>query len=228
VEVDDGGLSLSSDDSAPLTAPREKAAPDAADDGGLSLSANSDAPLTAPKAKANPDAADDGGLTAAEPASSETVGSDDVARSAATSEEKQPAEVASVQEPAAPEQSKETPVDKKPVDKPVARDIPKPAPDTSAPANETAPATGKAGSEGAAGSGLVLPGQIGNSVVPDFTPEEELADASASAADSLREALPSASNDAAPVTDQGEPPAEQSTDANTADAAMRRWLVLRC
>ena len=216
VEVDDGGLSLSSDDTAPLTAPREKAAPDAADDGGLSLSENSEAPLTAPKAKANPDAADDGGLTAAEPASSETVGSDDVARSAATSEEKQPAEVASVQEPAASEQSKETPVDKKPV----ARDIPKPAPDTSAPANETAPATGKAGSEGAAGSGLVLPGQIGNSVVPDFTPEEELADASASAADSLREALPSASNDAAPVTDQGEPPAEQSTDANTADAAI--------
>jgi len=37
VELDDGGLSISSDDSAPLTKPKAKSDPDAADDGGLSL-----------------------------------------------------------------------------------------------------------------------------------------------------------------------------------------------
>ncbi len=37
VELDDGGLSLSSDESEPLTAPKAKSDPQAADDGGLSL-----------------------------------------------------------------------------------------------------------------------------------------------------------------------------------------------
>ena len=41
VVLDDGGLSLSDDDSAPLTKPKTKSNPDAADDGGLSLTDNS-------------------------------------------------------------------------------------------------------------------------------------------------------------------------------------------
>ena len=41
VVLDDGGLSLSDDDSAPLTKPKTKSNPDAADDGGLSLADNS-------------------------------------------------------------------------------------------------------------------------------------------------------------------------------------------
>ncbi len=61
VEINDGGLSLSADNDAPLTTPKEKSNT-AVDDGGLSLSDDQSAPLTAPKKKANPDAADDGGL----------------------------------------------------------------------------------------------------------------------------------------------------------------------
>jgi len=229
VVVDDGGLSLSSDDSAPLTAPKEKAAPEAADDGGLSLSADSEAPLTAPKAKANPQAADDGGLTACEPASSnaaspeptapkeassEASSSDATGESAAAVADCQPveapaAEVPAVEEPKAPAPAAAAPVDETPAQKPNVTDIPKPAPDTVSPAKEAAPAAGNAANESTAGSGLVLPG---NSVVPNFTPEEELADTSASATDSLREELPVASYDEAPV-EQPEPETEHADES---------------
>lgn len=46
VVMDDGGLSLSDDDSAPLTTPKAKSNPDAADDGGISLADESAASAT--------------------------------------------------------------------------------------------------------------------------------------------------------------------------------------
>ena len=57
-----------------------------------------------------------------------------------------------------------------------------------------------------------MPGQISNSVVPNFTPEDELGDdASGSVTDSLRDELPSVSNEAATIE---EPVAEQAIDEN--------------
>ncbi len=237
VVADDGGLSLSSDDSAPLTAPKEKAAPEAADDGGLSLSADSEAPLTAPKAKANPQAADDGGLTVGEPVPSKAdspepatpkeTSSEATGESAAPVADNQPAEapaavVPAAEEPkapapAAPAPVATAPVDETPAQKPTVTDIPKPAPDTVSTAKEAAPAAGNASNESTAGSGLVLPG---NSVVPNFTPEEELADTSASATDSLREEMPTTSYDEAPVVEQPEADTEQAEA--TAAAAIEK------
>jgi len=57
VELDDGGLSLSDGDSAPLTQPKSKS-----DSVGLSLSDDDSAPLTQPKSKSD-SVADDGGLS---------------------------------------------------------------------------------------------------------------------------------------------------------------------
>ena len=210
VVADDGGLSLSSDDSAPLTATKKKADPDAADDGGLSLSADSEAPLTAPKPKANPDAADDGGLTADEPSSSkatspDTAGSEAAVESAAApAKAKPPEEKPAVAEKKAAEPAENTPaaeapVEKTPVQKPSTLDVPNPAPEAN-----SGPKAG--------GSGLVMPGQISNSVVPNFTPEDELEDdVPGSVTDSLRDELPSVSNE--PVTIE-ESVADQAIDEN--------------
>ena len=210
VVADDGGLSLSSDDSAPLTATKKKADPDAADDGGLSLSADSEAPLTAPKPKANPDAADDGGLTADEPSSSKATSPDAagseaaVESAAAPAKAKPPEEKPAVAEKKAAEPAESTPaaeapVEKTPVQKPSTLDVPNPAPEAN-----SGPKAG--------GSGLVMPGQISNSVVPNFTPEDELEDdVPGSVTDSLRDELPSVSNE--PVTIE-ESVADQAIDEN--------------
>ena len=191
VEADDGGLSLSSDDSAPLTAPKEKADPEKADDGGITLSTDSEAPLTEPRAPANPAAADDGGLTV-----------DDSNDQPAVAEKSEPAAAAPVAE--APAEKKST------VAAPAAADIPAPAVD--ADVKKAAPDTESA-DDSAAGGGLVLPG---NSVVPSFTPEDELDDVAGSATDSLREELPVASNDAAPAVEPVEPVAAEADSAAVA------------
>jgi len=218
VEADDGGLSLSTDDSAPLTAAKKKADPEAADDGGLSLSADSEAPLTAPKPKANPCAADDGGLTVDEPENSEVNSSDTdglgESSESVAAQTNQPDAVTASEGPEEPEEQEEpdvpesspvasAPVEETPVPKATTLDVPNPAPDTDS-------------SPRAAGSGLVMPGQISNSVVPSFTPEDELAEASDSATESLREELPPVSNEEEFGVEQAE---EQSIDENSADAA---------
>jgi len=197
VVTDDGGLSLSSDDSAPLTAPKEKSDPDAADDGGLSLSGDSSAPLTAPKEKANPAAADDGGLSLDESAAqSETAGNNDstpdVASAGSDTEVEASAPPVADEDAGKITASAPTPEPAAEVKEPAATN--EPAPDTKADATPEVKAEAEAPAKG---SGLVLPGRISSSVVPDITPEEELSETSSSATQSLSEELPAANYDSA-------------------------------
>lgn len=200
--ADDGGLSLSGDSSAPLTAPKEKANPEAADDGGLSMSDDSSAPLTKPKAKANPDAGDDGGLsldksavqspaevtneTTADNAPSADAEEDyasakETAQAAVDDQSVDTAEPAGVVSESAPAPE--------PAEKIAETRIEEPAAAKKQESDADKKVEAKAPTEA---SGLVLPGQITSSVVPNITPEEELSDTETTATQSLSEELPTA------------------------------------
>lgn len=243
VEIDDGGLSLSADNDAPLTAPKEKST-EVVDDGGLSLSEDSAAPLTTPKKKADPAAADDGGLNLADAAESAEANTDNaVADNAAKavndsaddaplsgSDSKSGSETSDPATAVASDAPVEQPAIAKepaPAEKPVSAEKPapaapveeiKPAAAAKLPEPAVAPAVAPAAKQSgtveeppqepakapkevvATSGGLVLPGQLSHSVVPEIVNEDDLDDVSSSATQSLREVMPvrEASDDAQP------------------------------
>ena len=94
VVLDDGGLSLSDDDAAPLTKPKAKSNPDAADDGGLSLSdssdltASADSVVQAEKPASQDESAEPAATTADESKGSESdIGTNETSEDSSSSED---------------------------------------------------------------------------------------------------------------------------------------------
>ncbi len=239
VEIDDGGLSLSADNDAPLTAPKEKSNT-AVDDGGLSLSEDQSAPLTAPKKKANPDAADDGGLNL----SAADVADDDVAEqvqaapdgsaandtlSDASDKVEAPKVEAPIEEPSVPVTEEQPATDVKahntaPEVQPAVAAEPAQEVDTvqaqaqaqTQSADVTPAVTSEDAAEessGAVSGGLVLPGQLSKSVVPKVVSEEDLDDAGASVTAQLQEAMPSSGSRRFDIEDAESEASEAVNDA---------------